>query len=132
MIRGDESYSTKADVYSFGMCCYEILCDGQPPFRDLAQLQLVRAIEEGRRPTLYGVFFLKKNTILGKAEPRSSNESLSFCRPANTDPDFAEVLALCWHEEADRRPSFQQLATLLSEQEQQYASAATAAVPKQR
>ena len=58
MLRGEMSYTTKADVYSMGMCCYEILCDGQPPFRDMLPLQIVRAIDEGFRPEMY-VFYAK-------------------------------------------------------------------------
>jgi serine/threonine protein kinase len=52
VLRGG-TFSSAADVYAMGMCMYEILMDGEPPYNDWLPLQIVRAIDEGEHPQMY-------------------------------------------------------------------------------
>jgi serine/threonine protein kinase len=52
-----EPYTRAADVYSFGMVCYEIVSKGRIPYAQLNPLQTIRAIEEGEKPNLYAAWW---------------------------------------------------------------------------
>jgi len=72
----EEPFSTSADVYSFGMVCYEIMTNGEMPYSDLGPLQTLRAIEQGELPIL-----------------------------PQMEPSTASLINACW-EEKNRRPHF--------------------------
>ncbi|KAG0600331.1 hypothetical protein M758_11G025100 [Ceratodon purpureus] len=72
-------FTTKSDVYSYAMTCYEILT-GKTPLENLRKLDY-DAILQGTRPTL----------------------------PRNLEPLIGKLLQRCWHHEPSMRPSFDQI-----------------------
>jgi serine/threonine protein kinase len=81
VLRGEVHHSIAVDVYAFGMVLYEILMDGTPPYESWAPLQIVRAIDEGRKPEV----------------------------PSTCDPNYKALMEECWHPEPELRPSFHEI-----------------------
>ncbi|KAI6196392.1 hypothetical protein M3Y94_01103500 [Aphelenchoides besseyi] len=79
-------FSSKSDVWSYGMFIWEVFTDGQKPWIDEEVKLIAKNIKERKMPTL----------------------------PANTPPEVVEVLASCWELEIEKRPSFRQLAEITS------------------
>ncbi|KAL6064801.1 Dual specificity protein kinase [Balamuthia mandrillaris] len=78
----NKEYDEKADVYSFGIVLWELLC-GQDPWQEIESLvDLVEAVcLEHKRPPL----------------PKSIPQSLR------------DLVNACWHPEPEKRPSFEEL-----------------------
>ncbi|CAK9191810.1 unnamed protein product [Sphagnum troendelagicum] len=70
------TYTSKADVYSYGMTCYEVLT-GLIPF-------------DGHPPSDYSL-------VLSGNRPRL---------PKYVSDDVAELITRCWHQEPEQRPEF--------------------------
>jgi len=83
VIRG-EKYSEKADVFSFGIIMWEVLTRKQP-FAGRNFMGVSLDVLEGRRPAVPG-----------------------DCLPA-----FKKLMKKCWHGEADKRPSMEDVVTQL-------------------
>ena len=82
-----EQYRKSADVYSFGMVCFELLTH-QVPFADRLPLQAAVATSlYGQRPTL----------------------------PAETPPRLSALIGNCWHATPAERPTFDQVQVALDE-----------------
>ena len=82
-----ERYRKSADVYSFGMVCFELLTH-QVPFADRLPLQAAVATSlYGQRPTL----------------------------PAETPPRLSALIGNCWHATPAERPTFDQVQVALDE-----------------
>ncbi|KAL0589680.1 hypothetical protein ABG067_002229 [Albugo candida] len=73
-----EPYSSKADVYSFGIVLWEMIAKDQP-FRGMTPIQAAFAVARQRaRPAL----------------------------PKHTPAKLAEFVEYCWHQDPQRRPTF--------------------------
>ena len=73
-----EPYSTKADVYSFGICLWQLVTRCTQPFCDMNPIQAAYAVTKGERPFI----------------------------PYNT-PDFIrQIITACWEDDQLKRPSF--------------------------
>lgn len=79
-------YTAKADVYSFGMLCFEILT-GKVPFEDghLQGDKMARNIRAGERPLF----------------------------PSNSPKYLVNLTKRCWHTNPSMRPSFQSICRVL-------------------
>mmetsp|Transcript_8085 Transcript_8085/g.13859 ORF Transcript_8085/g.13859 Transcript_8085/m.13859 type:complete len:446 (+) Transcript_8085:75-1412(+) len=71
-------YNEKADVYAFGMTCWE-LYTGQPPFRGMKQMEVGLFVVRGGRPPF----------------PPGTNDA---------DP-FVQLIKRCWDQNPDKRPT---------------------------
>lgn len=80
------SYTSKCDVYSFGMTCYEILT-GQTPFGDHPNSDYDVILVDKKRPDL----------------------------PPDLNPKLAELLIRCWHHDPERRPSSPEIVSELKQ-----------------
>ncbi|XP_004706331.1 tyrosine-protein kinase TXK [Echinops telfairi] len=80
-------YSSKSDVWSFGVLMWEVFTEGKMPFENKSNLQVVEAISNGFR--LY--------------------------RPHLASMPIYEVMYSCWHEKPRGRPAFAELLTALTE-----------------
>ncbi|XP_037685681.1 tyrosine-protein kinase TXK isoform X4 [Choloepus didactylus] len=80
-------YSSKSDVWSFGVLMWEVFTEGKMPFENKSNLQVVEAISKGFR--LY--------------------------RPRLAPMSVYEVMYSCWHEEPKGRPTFAELLQVLTE-----------------
>ncbi|XP_070253140.1 tyrosine-protein kinase TXK isoform X1 [Myotis yumanensis] len=80
-------YSSKSDVWSFGVLMWEVFTEGRMPFENKSNLQVVEAISKGFR--LY--------------------------RPRLAPMSIYEVMYHCWHEKPKGRPTFAELLQVLSE-----------------
>ncbi|XP_054438240.1 tyrosine-protein kinase TXK [Pteronotus mesoamericanus] len=80
-------YSSKSDVWSFGVLMWEVFTEGRMPFENKSNLQVVEAISKGFR--LY--------------------------RPRLAPMSIYEVMYSCWHEKPKGRPTFAELLRVLTE-----------------
>ncbi|ELK03652.1 Tyrosine-protein kinase TXK [Pteropus alecto] len=80
-------YSSKSDVWSFGVLMWEVFTEGKMPFENKSNLQVVEAISNGFR--LY--------------------------RPHLAPMSIYEVMYSCWHEKPKGRPAFAELLRVLTE-----------------
>ncbi|KAK0405918.1 hypothetical protein QR680_018261 [Steinernema hermaphroditum] len=83
-------YTSKSDVWSFGVLLFEVFSLGEPPYPDIPVQELLVFLEEGRR-----------------------------MKPPKCAPDdIAEIMQRCWKANPTDRPSFKtlrdELATMLS------------------
>ncbi|XP_068163927.1 tyrosine-protein kinase Tec [Antennarius striatus] len=80
-------YSSKSDVWSFGVLMWEVFSEGRMPFEQNQNHEVVALVNNGHR--LY--------------------------RPKLTPPTIYDVMSICWHERPDERPSFTQLCQIISD-----------------
>lgn len=85
MIR-HESYSSNADVYSFGICLWQLITR-EVPFANMTPIQAAYAVAEGRRPAI----------------------------PQTTPRRLQEIIMACWDQDSARRPSFTYVAMALAD-----------------
>jgi serine/threonine protein kinase len=78
----EPTYTAKADVYSFGMTCCEILTRNSP-FNELPRLEIHDKVMAGERPEL----------------------------PVDIDNQLAELIRICWDTNSEKRPTFAQICT---------------------
>ncbi|XP_007539749.1 tyrosine-protein kinase TXK isoform X2 [Erinaceus europaeus] len=80
-------FSSKSDVWSFGVLMWEIFTEGKMPFENKSNLQVVETISKGFR--LY--------------------------RPQLASMSIYEIMYSCWHEKPKGRPTFSELLQELTE-----------------
>ncbi|KAI1727080.1 protein tyrosine kinase domain-containing protein [Ditylenchus destructor] len=81
-----QEFTTKSDVWCFGILLYEMYSFGATPFEEIQPNLLLAHLEEGNRP-----------------------EKTEYC------PDeIYDIMAKCWYENPEERPSFQELLTLFT------------------
>lgn len=85
MIR-HESYSSNADVYSFGLCLWQLITR-EVPFATMTPIQAAYAVAEGNRPAI----------------------------PVSTPARLQEIITSCWDQDRHRRPSFTYIAMALAD-----------------
>jgi len=74
-------YDEKVDVYSFGLCIYELLT-GEIPYKDLTYEKLVQDVgRNGKRPKI----------------------------PSSVPPSLQDLMTKCWADKAQKRPPFTQI-----------------------
>ncbi|KAJ6233956.1 map kinase kinase kinase-like protein [Anaeramoeba flamelloides] len=92
-----EQYSFSADVYSFGIILWELICR-EKPFSGMIQTQIL------------GLHFYDSKTnslqFLNKRRPKL---------PQDLDPDLKILIEGCWNETPDNRPDFNGVASRLIE-----------------
>lgn len=81
-----ESYSSNADVYSFGICLWQLITR-EVPFGTMTPIQAAYTVAEGRRPDI----------------------------PASTPRRLQEIVRSCWDQDSHRRPSFTYVAMALAD-----------------
>lgn len=81
-----ESYSSNADVYSFGLCLWQLITR-EVPFANMTPIQAAYAVAEGRRPTI----------------------------PSDTPRRLQEIISACWSQDSHRRPSFTYISMALAD-----------------
>ncbi|XP_035377504.1 tyrosine-protein kinase Tec isoform X2 [Electrophorus electricus] len=74
-------YSSKSDVWSFGVLMWEVFSDGRTPFGNKSNAEVVEEVTQGRR--LY--------------------------KPHKCPPNIYDIMFHCWHERPHGRPSFSRL-----------------------
>lgn len=82
-------YTSKADVYSFGLVLWEIIVR-RVPFEDVLPFQLILRVTEGMRPTI----------------------------PQDCPGMYQSLMTMCWQDDYKRRPSFSKILTLLEAADQ--------------
>ena len=81
-----ESYSSNADVYSFGICLWQLITR-EIPFATMTPIQAAYAVAEGRRPMI----------------------------PPSTPHRLQEIIEACWDQDSHKRPSFTYIAMALAD-----------------
>jgi len=81
-----ESYSSNADVYSFGIVLWQLITR-EVPFATLSPIQTAYAVAEGCRPEI----------------------------PASTPEPLQRIIRACWDEDSHKRPSFTYIAMALAD-----------------
>lgn len=81
-----ESYSSNADVYSFGICLWQLITR-EVPFSTMTPIQAAYAVAEGRRPSI----------------------------PESVPRRLQEIIMACWDQDSHRRPSFTYIAMALAD-----------------
>ncbi|XP_060887659.1 tyrosine-protein kinase Tec isoform X2 [Labrus mixtus] len=80
-------YSSKSDVWSYGVLMWEVFSEGRMPFEQNMNHEVVNMVTNGHR--LY--------------------------RPKLASPAIYDIMQLCWHERQDERPAFSQLCMMISD-----------------
>eukprot|EP01104_Vermistella_antarctica_P015941 TRINITY_DN5339_c0_g1_i1.p1 TRINITY_DN5339_c0_g1~~TRINITY_DN5339_c0_g1_i1.p1 ORF type:complete len:1110 (+),score=378.59 TRINITY_DN5339_c0_g1_i1:184-3513(+) len=80
VITGDGKYTTKADVYSFGIIAWEI-AHRKIPFVEESGLEIASVVQRGQRPAIH----------------------------KDTPEDARHLIEWCWNQAPDRRPTFTQV-----------------------
>jgi serine/threonine protein kinase len=80
----EPTYTAKADVYSFGMTCYEILT-GKTPFSGFQLSAVYGKVLAGERPKL----------------------------PGHIDTRLSSLIQMCWDTDAEKRPMFSEICSRL-------------------
>ena len=80
-------FTTASDVWMFGVCVWEILMLGIKPFQGVKNSEVIGKLEQGQRLSV----------------------------PPTCPPRLYSILTQCWAYEPSKRPTFQQLKTVLSE-----------------
>ncbi|XP_022047323.1 tyrosine-protein kinase Tec isoform X2 [Acanthochromis polyacanthus] len=80
-------YSSKSDVWSFGVLMWEVFTQGRMPFEQNPNHEVVSMVTQGHR--LY--------------------------RPKMATPTIYDIMYLCWHERPEERPTFCQLCLMISD-----------------
>uniref|UniRef100_A0A8C9W724 Tyrosine-protein kinase n=1 Tax=Scleropages formosus TaxID=113540 RepID=A0A8C9W724_SCLFO len=80
-------YSSKSDVWSFGVLMWEVFTEGKMPFEQNQNHEVVMMIMQGHR--LY--------------------------RPKKATHNIYNIMQLCWHEKPKERPSFAQITTMIKD-----------------
>ncbi|KAI1883619.1 hypothetical protein AGOR_G00233440 [Albula goreensis] len=78
-------YSSKSDVWSFGVLMWEVFTEGKMPFEHNPNHEVVMMVTQGHR--LY--------------------------RPKMATPNIYDIMQLCWHERPEERPSFAQISVMI-------------------
>jgi serine/threonine protein kinase len=81
-----ESYSSNADVYSFGICLWQLI-SREVPFATMTPIQAAYAVAEGRRPPM----------------------------PESTPRQLCDIITACWDQDSHKRPSFTYIAMALAD-----------------
>lgn len=81
-----ESYSSNADVYSFGIVLWQLITR-EIPFATMTPVQTAYAVAEGRRPEI----------------------------PSSTPPELRRIIEACWDEDSHKRPSFTYIVMALAD-----------------
>uniref|UniRef100_A0A0M3IS18 Protein kinase domain-containing protein n=2 Tax=Ascaris lumbricoides TaxID=6252 RepID=A0A0M3IS18_ASCLU len=79
-------YSTKSDVWSYGMVCYEIFNNGEKPWPYLEAKIIAKSYKNGKIPNI----------------------------PSATPPQIAKMMTRTWHLKAERRPNFGEIIVTLT------------------
>jgi serine/threonine protein kinase len=88
----DRTYSTKVDIYSFGVMLFEIYnnCELKKAFQNKGGMIIMNRVSKGWRPNLKAV----------KEE----------------DKELADVIERCWSQDFSKRPTFEELIAIFQAQ----------------
>ncbi|XP_051947367.1 tyrosine-protein kinase Tec [Xyrauchen texanus] len=81
-------YSSKSDVWSFGVLMWEVFTEGKMPFEHNANHEVVLKVIQGHR--LY--------------------------RPKNAAVHIYRIMQMCWMESADERPTFSNISLMITDE----------------
>lgn len=81
-----ESYSSNADVYSFGIVLWQLITRSLP-FATMTPIQTAYAVAHGNRPEI----------------------------PSSTPRELQKIIESCWNEDSQKRPSFTYIAMALAD-----------------
>ncbi|KAM6949662.1 tyrosine-protein kinase Tec [Aplochiton taeniatus] len=80
-------YSSKSDVWSYGVLMWEIFTEGKMPFEQNQNHEVVMMVTKGSR----------------------------LFRPRLATPTVYDIMQRCWHERPEGRPSFSQVCAMISD-----------------
>ncbi|XP_076849360.1 tyrosine-protein kinase Tec-like isoform X2 [Brachyhypopomus gauderio] len=81
-------YSSKSDIWSFGVLMWEVFTEGKMPFEHNPNHEVVKMVTQGTR----------------------------LNRPKKAAPHIYSIMQLCWQERPEERPSFEQISVMITDE----------------
>ncbi|XP_062871436.1 tyrosine-protein kinase Tec [Trichomycterus rosablanca] len=81
-------YSSKSDVWSFGVLMWEVFTEGKMPFENSSNHEVVNMVMQDQR----------------------------LFRPKKAPPQIYQIMELCWRERPEERPSFAQISQMITDE----------------